>query len=75
MTCKFIFRHSRGNCSACEGKRKRKDDTESEGEDEEEDEIDKQKTAYEISVCDWSSDVCSSDLPVYFLPKVSHEVA
>jgi len=22
----------------------------------------KQKTAYEISVCDWSSDVCSSDL-------------
>jgi len=24
----------------------------------------KQKTAYEISDCDWSSDVCSSDLPV-----------
>src|SRR5210317_1971603 len=24
----------------------------------------KQKTAYEISECDWSSDVCSSDLPV-----------
>ena len=23
----------------------------------------KQKTAYEISECDWSSDVCSSDLP------------
>jgi len=23
----------------------------------------KQKTAYEISDCDWSSDVCSSDLP------------
>ena len=22
----------------------------------------KQKTAYEISECDWSSDVCSSDL-------------
>ena len=22
----------------------------------------KQKTAYEIDVCDWSSDVCSSDL-------------
>ncbi len=22
----------------------------------------KQKTAYEISLCDWSSDVCSSDL-------------
>src|SRR5213594_1604176 len=24
----------------------------------------KQKTAYEISVRDWSSDVCSSDLPI-----------
>ena len=24
--------------------------------------VDKQKTAYEISECDWSSDVCSSDL-------------
>ena len=24
--------------------------------------IDKQKTAYEILYCDWSSDVCSSDL-------------
>ena len=23
----------------------------------------KQKTAYEIKECDWSSDVCSSDLP------------
>ena len=23
----------------------------------------KQKTAYEIAICDWSSDVCSSDLP------------
>src|ERR1051326_1901885 len=23
----------------------------------------KQKTAYEIKACDWSSDVCSSDLP------------
>ena len=23
----------------------------------------KQKTAYEILTCDWSSDVCSSDLP------------
>ena len=23
----------------------------------------KQKTAYEIRNCDWSSDVCSSDLP------------
>ena len=26
----------------------------------------KQKTAYEIYQCDWSSDVCSSDL-VYYL--------
>src|ERR1051326_1868315 len=25
----------------------------------------KQKTAYEIKECDWSSDVCSSDLPLY----------
>ena len=24
--------------------------------------FDKQKTAYEMVVCDWSSDVCSSDL-------------
>ena len=24
----------------------------------------KQKTAYEILTCDWSSDVCSSDLPL-----------
>src|SRR3546814_15656603 len=23
----------------------------------------KQKTAYEMRICDWSSDVCSSDLP------------
>ena len=28
----------------------------------------KQKTAYEISECDWSSDVCSSDLPFRFQP-------
>ena len=26
----------------------------------------KQKTAYEIKECDWSSDVCSSDLSVSF---------
>ena len=26
----------------------------------------KQKTAYEILTCDWSSDVCSSDLPMVF---------
>src|SRR3546814_1613149 len=25
----------------------------------------KQKTAYEMRISDWSSDVCSSDLPVY----------
>ena len=25
----------------------------------------KQKTAYEIPQCDWSSDVCSSDLPKF----------
>ena len=27
----------------------------------------KQKTAYEILTCDWSSDVCSSDLTEYVL--------
>ena len=27
----------------------------------------KQKTAYEIYQCDWSSDVCSSDLMVFFV--------
>ena len=27
----------------------------------------KQKTAYEIYQCDWSSDVCSSDLDVEFI--------
>ena len=27
----------------------------------------KQKTAYEIYQCDWSSDVCSSDLPILSL--------
>src|SRR3546814_3530590 len=26
----------------------------------------KQKTAYEMRISDWSSDVCSSDLPSYF---------
>src|ERR1051326_4470979 len=33
----------------------------------------KQKTAYEIKECDWSSDVCSSDLPVpsCFITKLS----
>src|SRR6187431_2697949 len=29
----------------------------------------KQKTAYEITVRDWSSDVCSSDLAVRYDPK------
>ena len=28
----------------------------------------KQKTAYEIYQCDWSSDVCSSDLISWILP-------
>src|SRR3546814_1911103 len=35
----------------------------------------KQKTAYEMRISDWSSDVCSSDLlyaPVYFLALPSH---
>src|SRR3546814_4409254 len=27
----------------------------------------KQKTAYEMRISDWSSDVCSSDLPVRFV--------
>src|SRR3546814_5050800 len=27
----------------------------------------KQKTAYEVRISDWSSDVCSSDLPALFL--------
>ena len=29
----------------------------------------KQKTAYEIYQCDWSSDVCSSDLEISFLDR------
>ena len=29
----------------------------------------KQKTAYEIVDCDWSSDVCSSDLRIMEVPK------
>ncbi len=34
----------------------------------------KQKTAYEIYQCDWSSDVCSSDLPgdVWDIPLVNN---
>src|SRR3546814_6493693 len=31
----------------------------------------KQKTAYEMRISDWSSDVCSSDLPAIVLQKVS----
>ena len=31
----------------------------------------KQKTAYEILTCDWSSDVCSSDL-IFYHPAVWH---
>ena len=33
----------------------------------------KQKTAYEIYQCDWSSDVCSSDLPVSLEKPVGDE--
>src|SRR3546814_8262207 len=29
----------------------------------------KQKTAYEMRISDWSSDVCSSDLPVQMLSR------
>ena len=29
----------------------------------------KQKTAYEMVVCDWSSDVCSSDLICWIMEK------
>src|SRR3546814_1257688 len=31
----------------------------------------KQKTAYEMRISDWSSDVCSSDLSLDFTPPVS----
>src|SRR3546814_21175854 len=31
----------------------------------------KQKTAYEMRISDWSSDVCSSDLPVGFIEPIS----
>src|SRR3546814_9724167 len=34
----------------------------------------KQKTAYEMRISDWSSDVCSSDLPIVPIePDVSHK--
>ena len=32
---------------------------------------DKQKTAYEMNLCDWSSDVCSSDLEKEMAPHSS----
>ena len=32
----------------------------------------KQKTAYEIYQCDWSSDVCSSDLYLHYANRVVH---
>src|SRR3546814_5153115 len=32
----------------------------------------KQKTAYEMRISDWSSDVCSSDLPVSLLELEAH---
>ena len=35
------------------------------------DQSDKQKTAYEMYICDWSSDVCSSDL--FFFRKDSEK--
>src|SRR3546814_11805165 len=37
----------------------------------------KQKTAYEMRISDWSSDVCSSDLglqPVRFTPQVQNDL-
>ena len=34
----------------------------------------KQKTAYEIYQCDWSSDVCSSDLIAIIITSVGAEV-
>src|SRR3546814_10191827 len=33
----------------------------------------KQKTAYEMRISDWSSDLCSSDLEVFGLEKVGEE--
>src|SRR3546814_5932210 len=32
----------------------------------------KQKTAYEMRISDWSSDVCSSDLPAASPPRGAH---
>src|SRR3546814_5575494 len=33
----------------------------------------KQKTAYEMRISDWSSDVCSSDLPKKIIYKLKHD--
>src|SRR3546814_5258587 len=33
----------------------------------------KQKTAYEMRISDWSSDVCSSDLTMRFVPSYNKE--
>src|SRR3546814_13229256 len=35
----------------------------------------KQKTAYEMRISDWSSDVCSSDLPVSLCFRIAQNVA
>src|SRR5881397_1105035 len=35
----------------------------------------KQKTAYEMAQCDWSSDVCSSDLTITTLARLKSELA
>src|SRR3546814_3583788 len=35
----------------------------------------KQKTAYEMRISDWSSDVCSSDLWTWTRPLNSHQVS
>ena len=35
----------------------------------------KQKTAYEVYQCDWSSDVCSSDLYIFLLAEALTEAA
>src|SRR3546814_16233395 len=35
----------------------------------------KQKTAYEVRISDWSSDVCSSDLPPFANPTCKRSVA
>src|SRR3546814_1839127 len=35
----------------------------------------KQKTAYEMRISDWSSDVCSSDLPRHLRPRPRQAVA